>query len=61
MSIHDNIQSLDLLLDKLESEDINLDDAVKHYAKGVKLAEKTLKDLSKLKTSITELEVPETR
>ncbi len=56
MTLKENIHTLETYLDKLESESLDINDAVTLYSKGVKLADKTLKILEKSKLKVERLE-----
>ena len=56
MPLQENINTLETYLDELESESLDINDAVTLYSKGVKLADKTLKLLEKSKLKIERLE-----
>ena len=47
MSIEKDIVKLETYLDKLESEDVDLEQSVDHYGEALKLASKTLQSLNK--------------
>ncbi len=53
MKISENIHTLNKLLDALESDDIDLDDAVNTYSKAMKLAKKISDQLKKSEEKIT--------
>ena len=57
MTLEKNIKTLDGYLNDLDSSELDLNDAVDLYSKGVKLANKTLKQLEKAKLSVQELTV----
>lgn len=57
MTLQKNIETLDGYLNELESADLDLNDAVDLYSKGVKLANKTLKQLEKAQLTVQELNV----
>ena len=56
MTLQENIHTLETYLDELESESLDINDAVTLYSKGVKLADKTLKLLEKSKLKVERLE-----
>ena len=56
MTLKKNIETLEHYLTTLESEDLDLNEAVDLYSKGVKLANKTLKSLEQSKLKIDRLE-----
>tara|TARA_A100001015_G_C14377881_1_gene476828 strand:- start:285 stop:491 length:207 start_codon:yes stop_codon:yes gene_type:complete len=51
-----NIQELEIMLNTLESGDITLDDAIKTYEKGIKLAKDTFQTLDNKESKITSLQ-----
>ena len=55
MNINKNMAQLEDYLSELESPDLDLNTAIDTYSKGLKLANKTLKDLEKSKLKITRL------
>ena len=57
MTIKKNISQLENYLDQLDSESVDIDDAVNLYSKGVKLANKTLKQLEKATLTVEELDL----
>ncbi|MCP4050695.1 MAG: exodeoxyribonuclease VII small subunit [bacterium] len=56
MLIEKNLNKLECLVDQLESEDIDLNQAVELYGKAVKLAADTIKKLNKVENKITLIE-----
>ncbi len=55
MKFEDKIKELEKLVGELESEDVNLDDAINKYTKAMKLVKECDDELKKIETKVTKL------
>ena len=55
MKLEENITKLTQLAEKMESQDISVQDALERYEQGIRLAEECLKELNGYKGKLIEL------
>jgi exodeoxyribonuclease VII small subunit len=55
MSVKTNVAKLEDILQNLEQEDTNIDNAVSQYKEAIDIAAKTMTELKKLEKNITQL------
>ena len=56
ISIEESLNRLEEIVESLESEEINLSDAVSLYEEGMKIAQKCRNELEKAELKVTELQ-----
>lgn len=59
MSFEDSIKSLDEIIEKLDSGNLSLDEAIELYKKGIDLSASCKKQLDNAKLKITEVKTGE--
>ena len=55
MKFEEKIKELEKLVGELESEDVNLDDAINKYTNAMKLVKECDDELKKIETKVTKL------